>query len=99
MGLTAESAADIQSRWLCLPEDVKDINDFLDFSLDQIRLHPHPDALDSEDDWRAHMAALGINADLQKSIMVEEHDTIRSTETCDYWLLDTINMNYATLQH
>ncbi|KAK7424720.1 hypothetical protein QQX98_000298 [Neonectria punicea] len=54
----------------------------------------------SDDDtaWYASMATIGINEDLQAAIMTPQCRDVRLTESCKYWILDTVLARYASLE-
>lgn len=55
----------------------------------------------AEDDdvaWRSCLAACGVRADIQDAIMDPVFKHIRLTESCVFWIRDTLEMRYRGLQ-
>ena len=44
------------------------------------------------------MTEIGVNSDLQVGMMDPICRDIRLTETCKYWILDTVSARYASLR-
>ncbi|KAK4032093.1 hypothetical protein C8A01DRAFT_20795 [Parachaetomium inaequale] len=59
-----------------------------------------PDVDDESDDvqWRSYLDACGISHDVQDAIMDPHFTDIRLSNSCWYWIQDTIEMRYAGLQ-
>lgn len=58
-----------------------------------------PDALSIIEDWTLTMNRLGINQTLRSAIMLPGFDDLWSTASCKFWILDSMAVAYATLEH
>ncbi|KAL1634687.1 hypothetical protein SLS56_002089 [Neofusicoccum ribis] len=95
IGFTKDVAVDIWRRFITKPADMDD--DFIDFAVAHVELHPFPDATSSTDDWHECLRVLGINHELSHAIMMPEFEDIRYTASCKHWVLESIESNYNAL--
>jgi hypothetical protein len=107
IGLSEEKADELWDRWTNWPADGPrrevDSDDgglevsFLDMVIGSIE--SKRDVLDDNDpQWRACMDACGIARNVQDAIMDHHFKYIRLSNSCLYWVLDTIEMRYCGLQ-
>jgi hypothetical protein len=57
----------------------------------------HDTASDNDQEWYDCMNARGIATELQDAIMDPVFKTLRLTESCIFWILDTLEMRYRGL--
>lgn len=53
---------------------------------------------DNDENWRQTMNAIGIKLSVQAAMMTPLCRDVRLTESCKFWLLDTICAKYSSLQ-
>ncbi|KAF2002606.1 hypothetical protein P154DRAFT_593613 [Amniculicola lignicola CBS 123094] len=75
-------------------EDTDD--DWLDFIIQNILMRD-ADALDNSDDWVGAMQEMGIGTLLQEAIMDEEFESLRLTQSLKYWVADSIQTRWDSL--
>ncbi|KAH8812206.1 hypothetical protein F5884DRAFT_843557 [Xylogone sp. PMI_703] len=106
LGYDAETATQLWHRWINWPtgppyqETAADIGDilFIDFVTGYLR-RGGVDAVDDNDQaWHSCMNGCGISAELQQAIMDPVFRTIRLTESCVFWIRDTMKMRYKGLE-
>ena len=78
------------------PDDTE--GEFMDFARWQIENVKFPDPTSEEDDWLGYMRTIGISQELQEAITLPEFSDLRYTASCQFWLLDTMEMRYESLQ-
>ncbi|KAK2737855.1 hypothetical protein FQN55_000865 [Onygenales sp. PD_40] len=96
IGFNNATAAKLWNIFCATPQDSPD--DFMDHARFQIEKTGVEDATCLSDDWVGVMDALGINNTLQPAILLPEFSDLRSTASCKFWLLDTMEASYATLR-
>ncbi|CAG8890146.1 unnamed protein product [Penicillium egyptiacum] len=101
IGFDKETAGKLWDQYLSRPIgdplDPFDF-DFMDYARSQVKNSTVPDVLSVTDDWTPTMAALGINYCLQQSILHPDFDDVRATASCKFWLLDSMEMAFKTLE-
>lgn len=106
LGFNESAAETIWSRWVnCGPEDGREIDGGLVTFESMARAfiygtftREEDASLDDDLAWRASMDSCGINEELQTAIMTPGCKDVRLTESCQFWLLDTISARYASLK-
>lgn len=106
LGFNESATEIIWSRWVnCGPDDGREIDGGPVTFESMARAHIYgiftrEEDASSDDDlaWRASMNSCGINEELQTAIMTPQCKDIRLTESCQFWLLDTISARYASLK-
>ncbi|KAI1140300.1 hypothetical protein F5Y05DRAFT_424226 [Hypoxylon sp. FL0543] len=109
LGYTHDRATEIWREWTDwggelqgLPieelEDAEDAVPFIDFAVGHIASYGDDTCDDDNHIWFTYMNAHGINIDTQEAIMDRVFDWVRTTESCHYWLEDTMHMRYRVLQ-
>ncbi|KAH6894309.1 hypothetical protein B0T10DRAFT_603825 [Thelonectria olida] len=104
MGFTEPAATEIWSRWTaCDPaERIRETDGGLVTFESMARAYIHSGAWEASDDdddsWRVRMNSCGINQELQRAVMTPRCKNVRLTESCKFWLLDTISARYASLK-
>ncbi|CRL29319.1 unnamed protein product [Penicillium camemberti] len=101
IGFNEETASKLWDQYLNRPiNDPLDPFDFdfMDYARSQVRNHTVPDVLSITDDWTPTMTTLGISQCLQLSILHPDFDDVRATASCKFWLLDSIEMAFKTLE-
>lgn len=107
MGFTRARASQLWARWNNWPKDgipreIDNVSEgevisFLDFMT--IAIGSSQDTTSSRDqDWIACMTAWGIEPELQQAIVDPVFNSIRHSESCAFWIKDTIHMRYAALK-
>lgn len=94
-----ETALEIWSRFIDTSDPDDPEGDFMDYARSYVNHSGVSDALSVLDDWTSTMNRLGINKTLQSAIMLPEFDDLRSTASCKFWVLDSMAVAYATLEH
>ncbi|KAJ6133490.1 hypothetical protein N7471_008705 [Penicillium samsonianum] len=101
IGFNKETAGKLWDQYLSRPiDDPLDPFDFgfMDYARSQVKNSTVPDVLSVTDDWTLTMAALGISQCLQQSILHPDFDDVRATASCKFWLLDSIEKAFKTLE-
>ncbi|KAJ5382700.1 hypothetical protein N7517_000611 [Penicillium concentricum] len=101
IGFNEETASKLWDQYVSRPiDDPLDSLDFefMDYARSQVKNSTVPDVLSITDDWTPTMAALGIGQCLQQSILHPDFDDVRATASCKFWLLDSIEMAFKTLE-
>ncbi|KAH6983442.1 hypothetical protein BKA56DRAFT_655924 [Ilyonectria sp. MPI-CAGE-AT-0026] len=106
LGFNESASETIWSRWVnCGPDDGREIDGGLVTFESMARAYIYgtftrEEDASSDDDlaWRASMNSCGINEELQTAIMTPRCRDVRLTESCQFWLLDTISARYASLK-
>ncbi len=111
IGYNEQTALQLWKRWTELSPSVfpileteDDIGDlrFIEYATSYVRSRPDLHAIDAfdEDDeeWYRCMDACGIAEELQDAIMEPLYRDIRLTESCVFWILDTMRLRYLTLE-
>jgi hypothetical protein len=99
IGWGEKKAADIWARW----EIVKQIESneatfehgFLEYALSAI---PYLKPEDRQEDWETEMLNWGVGAELRAAIMDEGYTNIRLTESAQYWVKETMEIRYLSLE-
>ena len=78
------------------PDDTE--GKFMDFARWQVENVRFADATSETDDWLGYMKAIGVSEELQNVIMLPEFSDLRYTASCSFWLLDTMETRYESLQ-
>lgn len=99
IGFDRETALEIWSRFIDTSDPDDPEGDFMGYARSYVNHSGVPDALSVLDDWTSTMNRLGINKTLQSAIMLPEFDDLRSTASCKFWVLDSMAVAYATLEH
>ena len=105
LGFSEAGAEQIWNCWVSFPGPEDDHGreidggpvTFLSFATAHIRGHGSDTGIDEDEAWLATMRDCGIDTELQSAIVDYEDREIRLTESCKYWLLDTIKMRYRAL--
>ncbi|RMZ85391.1 hypothetical protein DV737_g732, partial [Chaetothyriales sp. CBS 132003] len=106
VGLSEEKASEMWNQWTHWPATgprrETDIDDgglqvtFLDFIIGA--LENQIDAIEDNDDhWQACLDACGIDVDVQRAIMDPIFKPLRLSDSCLYWVKDTIKMRERRL--
>ncbi|KAK7418208.1 hypothetical protein QQZ08_011361 [Neonectria magnoliae] len=103
LGFDDGAADTIWSRWVNWgPDQGREIDGgpvtFLSMSEAYITGAGEDVTSDDDTTWRTSMASIGINEALQAAIMTPRCKDVRLTESCKYWLLDTVVARYASLE-
>lgn len=112
VGLSDARATELWQQWCARPVEGPSLvvgepnhgidevlaNSFLKFILSQTKREP--DVYDEDDDapWRAYYNSCGINQKTQNVIMEPKFADVRLSESCWYWLKDTMEMRFEALQ-
>ncbi|KAK3370740.1 hypothetical protein B0T24DRAFT_299030 [Lasiosphaeria ovina] len=107
IGLSTEKTDELWQQWVNWPHDGPrrevDPDDgglqvsFLDFVLGRV-LH-RSDAIGENDvEWRVCLDACGLAPATRDAIMDRHFTYLRQSNSCQYWVRDTIDMRYAGLQ-
>ena len=99
IGFDKKTALEIWSRFISTSDPDDPEGDFMGYARSYVNHSGVPDALSVLDDWTSTMNRLGINKTLQSAIMLPEFDDLRSTASCKFWVLDSMTVAYATLEH
>ncbi len=99
IGWGEEKAADIWAQWEIV-EQAQSIENglqygFLEYALTAI---PYLKPEDRQEDWDAEMLNWGVGAELRAAIMDEVYTNIRLTESAQYWVKDTMEIRYLSLE-
>ncbi|KAI2629282.1 hypothetical protein GGS26DRAFT_560110 [Hypomontagnella submonticulosa] len=105
LGWDDETAAILWNEWTSRPPDdsawgLDDIDGmgFLGFVTDRSTSNGLNDTCDDDDwVWYHYMSHCGINAETQESIMDPCFKEIRLTESCRFWVQDTVDSRYRAL--
>ncbi|KAH7015732.1 hypothetical protein EDB80DRAFT_344859 [Ilyonectria destructans] len=106
LGFNESASETIWSRWVnCGPDDGREIDGGPVTFESMARAfiygtftHEEDASLDDDLAWRASMNSCGISEELQTAIMTPRCRDVRLTESCQFWLLDTISARYASLK-
>ncbi|KAK0705888.1 hypothetical protein B0T26DRAFT_788018 [Lasiosphaeria miniovina] len=106
-GLSTEKADELWQQWDNWPHDGPrrevDPDDgglqvsFLDFVLGRV-LHKSDAIGENDVEWRVCLDACGLAPATQDAIMDRHFTYLRQSNSCQYWVRDTIEMRYAGLQ-
>ncbi|KAK3291185.1 uncharacterized protein B0H64DRAFT_436055 [Chaetomium fimeti] len=99
----AAGASPVVRKLICESDpgdDVIALGDiFIDFVLVQIELpDDHESGRDDDASCRAYFDACGISQKTQDAILDPEYEQIRQTESCWYWVKDTVGGGFRDLQ-
>jgi hypothetical protein len=103
LGFTESAAEEILALWTGWPEgdDGREIDNgpvtFLSMATARIRARGTDTASEDDEEWIATMDVCGINTELQDAILDPHYKSIRLSESCKFWLDDTIRMRYRGL--
>jgi hypothetical protein len=108
VGFSANKASELWDRWSNWPADGPrrevDIEDdggfrvgFWDFISGNIESQPDT-TTDDDDDWRRCLDVCGMSSDVQSAIMDPRFRYLRLSNSCVYWVKDTVEMRYAGLK-
>jgi hypothetical protein len=99
IGWEEEKAADIWARWEIVKQTESNEatfqQHFLEYALSAVPDLKHEDR---QEDWQAEMLNWGVNAELRSAIMDEAYASIRLTESVEYWVKDTMEIRYLSLE-
>ncbi|KUJ21800.1 uncharacterized protein LY89DRAFT_681195 [Mollisia scopiformis] len=99
IGWGDEKAAELWARWEILKQTERNEatfeTDFLEYALSAV---PCPKLEDRQEDWNAEMLNWGVKTELREAIMDEAYTNIRLTETAQYWVKDTMEIRYLSLE-
>ncbi|KAJ9268253.1 hypothetical protein DTO212C5_5700 [Paecilomyces variotii] len=107
VGLSEAKATELWRQWINWPaqgprretdrDDGGWVVTFKDFIIGSFE--NRVDAADDNDqEWRACLNACGIAVDVQDAIMDPRFKYLRLSESCLYWINDTVKMRYAGLE-
>lgn len=107
VGLSEAKATELWNQWTSWPaqgplretdpDDGGWIVTFKDFIIGSFE--NRVDAVDDNDqEWRACLNRCGVAVDLQNAIMDPRFKYLRLSQSCLYWVNDTVNMRYAGLE-
>jgi hypothetical protein len=107
VGLSEVKATELWNRWINWPVsgprreiDTDDGGlrvDFIDFIIGPLE-NQVDTAEDNDLRWRECLNACGIDVSVQDAIMDPHFEYLRLSESCLYWVKDTIEMRYAGLK-
>ena len=99
IGWGEEKATDIWARWEIVKQTESNEaafqQQFLEYALSAI---PDLKLEDRQEDWDAEMLNWGVGAELRAAIMDEAYTNIRLTESAQYWVKDTMEIRYLSLE-
>ncbi|KAF4631242.1 hypothetical protein G7Y89_g6897 [Cudoniella acicularis] len=99
IGWGEEKATDIWARWEIVKQTESNEaafqQHFLEYALSAI---PDLKLEDRQEDWNAEMLNWGVGAELRAAIMDEVYTNIRLTESAQYWVKDTMEIRYLSLE-
>lgn len=99
IGWREEKAADIWARWEIVKQTESNEatlqQHFLEYALSAL---PDLNLEDRQEDWDAEMLNWGVKAELRAAIMDEAYTNIRLTESTQYWVKDTMEIRYLSLE-
>jgi hypothetical protein len=107
LGFTEAAADHIWARWTNWPPglpgrfevDSDGETMFIEVAAGHLTRGRDYDAFDDNDQaWYQCMSICGINAETQASLMDPLYKTIRLTESCCFWIKDTIELRYRGLE-
>ncbi|KZF20519.1 hypothetical protein L228DRAFT_249276 [Xylona heveae TC161] len=94
LGFTKETA---EKLWLKIEKRPDpDMNDFMRMVRGWVRSFPN--AVDEDDDWISVMNKIGIKTRLRQAILTPEYKDIRLSETCHYWINETMQCDFQFLE-
>lgn len=102
VGLSEAKATELWHRWT---HDIRAVNSdegglqarFLDYILRTVDKEADTSGADDAM-WNACMSACGVDVDVQATIMNPDFRGIRLSNSCLYWVKDTIKLRYASMQ-
>ncbi|KAI6779876.1 uncharacterized protein J7T54_001964 [Emericellopsis cladophorae] len=106
IGCDDDFATQLWEEWTSWPPDdiLRETDDiirgmpFIDFVSGHIEGR-HIDAVDEDDqEWRRCMDACGVAKEFQDAIMDPVFKPIRGTESCVFWIVETMRMRYRGLE-
>ncbi|KAH9217060.1 hypothetical protein DL95DRAFT_386889 [Leptodontidium sp. 2 PMI_412] len=99
IGWGEEKATDIWARWEIVKQtesnEITFQQRFLEYALSAI---PDLKLEDRQEDWDAEMLNWGVGDELRAAIMDEAYTNIRLTESAQYWVKDTMEIRYLSLE-
>lgn len=112
LGYNTETANELWFRWTHWPPNTGVIREtdpdgagclempFIIFATGHLASGREVDTCDDEDDepWYNCMLRCGINSSTQQDIMVQDFRVMRLTESCRFWLKDTMILRYRGLE-
>ncbi|KAK3364302.1 hypothetical protein B0T25DRAFT_442534 [Lasiosphaeria hispida] len=104
VGLSDTKGDELWNRWLNFSPDDASLREtdggdltFVDFILGYYEYGP--DAVgDNDDAWYACLDTCGIASETQAALMDPHFAYLRRSQSCSYWVRDTIEMRYAGLE-
>ena len=52
---------------------------------------------ETDDEWKATLQRLGISDEAQEAILDPHFEYLRLSDSCDFWVKDTVQMRFAAL--
>ncbi|KAL2757826.1 hypothetical protein ACRALDRAFT_1068321 [Sodiomyces alcalophilus JCM 7366] len=106
IGYNDEMASHLWRKWAHWPpgEPVREVDDFysgirfIDFATGHLSGHNVDTFSEDITEWMSCMETCGIARELQDAILDPVFDRVRKTETCVFWLADTMRMRYNELR-
>lgn len=92
LGRGQQKAGEIWGRW----QEVIYQMEFLDFVLEEYV--PEVDISNGREEWIQQMEHWGMANELIDGIMASEFEDIRTSETVEYWIRDTMSIRYLSLK-
>ncbi|KAI0882819.1 uncharacterized protein GGS22DRAFT_195545 [Annulohypoxylon maeteangense] len=95
LGFNNETAAYIWGQW----EKKRGTITLIDFATNHVKNKRVKDAFEDRDqDWHDFMNDCGISVEVQKHIMDPVFQDIRMSESCLFWVTDTMELRYRGLE-
>ncbi|TGO24780.1 hypothetical protein BPAE_0095g00370 [Botrytis paeoniae] len=100
LGWTPKKAAELWNNWKEIQETEEEQGTIfeVDFMSQALGYIPRRDLEDSSSDWEEHMRGWGINEELIAAIMDVEFTDVRCTKSAQYWVTDTMEIRYLSLE-
>lgn len=97
LGFTGARAREVWTTYRAQLQDEDLAWGFFDHALDQAEPHDVEDAHCASDDWADCMTKIGIDAHVQKAILLPEFSDLRYTASCKFWIKDTMKLRWSSL--
>ncbi|CAF9928764.1 MAG: hypothetical protein HETSPECPRED_006924 [Heterodermia speciosa] len=100
LGLSEKLATILWKRWLNIDPDDRGPDgpiSFLSLAETIVACH-NEDLWCINDPWINYITALGFSDEIAAAICDPKHDSIRFTASAKFWLLDTLNLRWRSLQ-